>query len=187
MAMVRVLLIVGAVGGLTAWVIAQGTTNPAGPRDHPAAPLAPAAATEAVSRAATTRDPDFDVEISRLRARLGVMPTPSLSGRNPFEFGAAPSSRRASTSGHHSSALAPADAAEPDATPDRPPMQLLGVAADGSGAAPVRTAVIATPRQLYLVREGEQIALRFLVVRISDDAVELRDLVSDDTFPLALR
>jgi hypothetical protein len=186
MALVRVLLIVGAVGGLTAWVIAQGTSTPAGPRDHPAAPLAAAPATEAMSRAATTTDPDFDVEISRLRARLGVMPTPSLSGRNPFEFGAVPSSRHAATSGHHSSALAPADAA-PDATPDRPPMQLLGVAADGSGAAPVRTAVIATPRQLYLVREGEQIALRFLVVRVSDDAVELRDLVSDDTFSLSLR
>ena len=46
--------------------------------------------------------------------------------------------------------------------------------------------MIATPRQLYLVREGEQIALRFQVVRIGADAVELRDLVNDETFPLVL-
>jgi hypothetical protein len=66
-------------------------------------------------------------------------------------------------------------------------MQLLGVAAEEAGDAPVRTAVIATPRQLYLVREGEQIALRFQVLRISTDVVELRDLAADETFQLALR
>ncbi|HZA35855.1 MAG TPA: hypothetical protein VE505_13045 [Vicinamibacterales bacterium] len=66
-------------------------------------------------------------------------------------------------------------------------MQLLGVAAEEGDAAPVRTAVIGTPRQLYLVREGEQMALRFLVLRIGTDAVELRDLATDDTFQLALR
>jgi Tfp pilus assembly protein PilP len=66
-------------------------------------------------------------------------------------------------------------------------MQLLGIASDGAESELQRTAVIATPHQVYLVKEGEQIAFRFLVTRIGADAVELRDLAHDSTFSLALR
>jgi Tfp pilus assembly protein PilP len=66
-------------------------------------------------------------------------------------------------------------------------MQLLGIAEDGADSTLERTAVIATPRQVYLVKEGEQIAFRFQVVRIGPDAVELRDLAHDSTFTIALR
>jgi len=188
MATVRVLLIVGAVGGLTAWVVAQGTAVP-----EPT-PSSARAATgtilTATKRPAPPRpgDSGFDVEINRLRAEVGSMPSPMGSGRNPFRFGRAERSTRAAVPPHHGAAPAQVAATEPGGiAADRPLMQLLGVADDGTGTARVRTAVIATARQLYLVREGEQIALRFQVVRIGEDAVELRDLVSDDTFPLALR
>ena len=184
MPIARVLLIIGAVGGLTAWVVAQGTVVPAGRRAPAAAPARDAARREA---AATRRDSDFDVAVGRLRAGLGLMPAPSASGRNPFRFGARPSQRAALTGAHPAATSAPIESAEAGSAADRPLMHLLGVAADGTGTDPVRTAVIATARQLYLVREGEQIALRFLVVRISEDAVELRDLVSDETFSLPLR
>jgi hypothetical protein len=188
MATVRVLLIVGAVGGLTAWVVAQGTAVPA------ATPSSARAATGTIlavtKQPAPPRpgDPGFDVEINRLRAEVGGMPSPMGSGRNPFRFGPTERSARAAVPPHHGAAPAQVAAtATGGIAPDRPLMQLLGVADDGTGTARVRTAVIATARQLYLVREGEQIALRFQVVRIGEDAVELRDLVSDETFPLALR
>jgi hypothetical protein len=184
MAMARVLLIVAAVGGLTAWVIAQGTTLPVAP----AGAAATLATPPARRTARVAMDPAFDMEVSRLRDGLGVMPVPSASGRNPFRFGTARPEHPPSTALHHPAALPPGESANTDAAADRPPMQLLGVAADGeNGADPVRTAVIATPRQLYLVREGEQMALRFQVVRIGSDAVELLDLASDQTFSLTLR
>jgi len=188
MATVRVLLILGAVGGLTAWVVAQGTAVPAA-TPRPARP-ATAAALTVTRRPAPPRpgDPGFDVEIDRLRAEVGGMPSPMGSGRNPFRFGATEPSAHAAVPRHPGPAPAPVAGSDAgDMAPDRPLMQLLGVADDGTGTARVRTAVIATAQQLYLVREGEQIALRFQVVRIGDDAVELRDLVSDKTFPLALR
>jgi hypothetical protein len=187
MATIRVLLIVGAVGGLTAWAVAQGSAVPAGPAAGPSSVRAPVAR-ETADRGASAGgvDPGVEVAIERLRTGLSVMPAPSESGRNPFRFGADRSVRR--SAGQHRAALVPSDSTDAGpVAPDRPPMQLLGVAAEGEDAAPVRTAVIATPRQLYLVREGEQLALRFQVLRIGIDAVELRDLATDDTFQLALR
>ena len=183
MATVRVLLIVGAVGGLTAWAVAQGAAVPAGVRAGTSSVRAQAPRGTAD---ATAVQPGFEVAIDRLRTGLGVMPAPTESGRNPFRFGADRSVRGTSAAQHR--VLVQADSSDPrPAAPDRPPMQLLGVAAEEGDAAPVRTAVIGTPRQLYLVREGEQMALRFLVLRIGTDAVELRDLATDDTFQLALR
>jgi hypothetical protein len=184
MAPVRVLLIVGAVGGLTAWVVAQGTAVPAATPDAARGTTGTALTATRQPAPPLPGDPGFDVEINRLRAEVGGMPSPMGSGRNPFRFGATERSARAAVPAQHTAA--PAEVAA-DPAPDRPVMQLLGVADDGTGTPRVRTAVIATARQLYLVREGEQIALRFQVLRIGDDAVELRDLVSDETFPLALR
>jgi hypothetical protein len=184
MATVRVLLIVGAVGGLTAWAVAQGAAVPAGVRAGTSSVRAQAPRGTAD---ATAVQPGFEVAIDRLRTGLGVMPAPTESGRNPFRFGADRSVGRTSAA-QHRAALVQAESTDPGpVAPDRPPMQLLGVAAEEGDAAPVRTAVIGTPRQLYLVREGEQMALRFLVLRIGTDAVELRDLATDGTFQLALR
>jgi hypothetical protein len=188
MATVRVLLIVGAVGGLTAWAVAQGAAVPAGAPAGASAvrrtdgPPEPAGRTDA----ATAGEPGFDVAIDRLRTGLGVMPAPSAPGRNPFRFGAERLVRRPSSAARAAVSSEDMTDAGPVA-PDRPPMQLLGVATEEDGAAPTRTAVIATPRQLYLLREGEQMALRFQVLRIGNDVVEIRDLATDDTFQLALR
>ena len=186
MATVRVLLIVGAVGGLTAWAVAQGTAVPAGAPAGTSAVRAQASGEPDRGASVTALDPGFDVEIDRLRTGLGVMPAPPASGRNPFRFGADRSVRRPPSAVRGTSFQPRSTEQAGLLAPDRPPMQLLGVAAEDESAAPVRTAVIATPRQLYLVREGEQIALRFQVLRIGNDVVELRDLATDDTFQLAL-
>ena len=186
MAIPRVLLIVGAVGGLTAWVIAQGSPV-SGRQEGPSVARGAAGASTTRQAASASRDPAFDMEVDRLRTGVSVMPSPSASGRNPFRFGAT-SPRRDGVAAHPSATLAAHETLEAaTAAADRPPMQLLGVAADENGGSLVRTAVIATPHQLYLVREGQQIAFRFQVTRISSDAVELRDLVGDATFQLALR
>jgi hypothetical protein len=184
MATVRVLLIVGAVGGLTAWAVAQGAAVPAGARADTSSVRAQAPRGTAGRAAA---EPGFEVGIDRLRTGLGMMPAPAASGRNPFRFGADPSVRRTSAARHRATLVQAESADTGPVAPDRPPMQLLGVAAEEGDAAPVRTAVIGTPSQLYLVREGEQMALRFQVLRIGTDAVDLRDLATDDTFQLALR
>jgi hypothetical protein len=189
MATVRVLLILCAVGGLTAWAVAQGSAVPAAvPAD--ASPVGTAAVREPAgpTAATTAGEPGFDLKIDRLRTGLGVMPSPSAPGRNPFQFGAERPARRPASGAQHGVALEGDEGTEAGpVAPDRPPMQLVGVATEESDGAPIRTAVIATARQLYLVREGEQIALRFQVLRIGSDVVELRDLATDDPFQLALR
>ena len=114
------------------------------------------------------------------------MPSPSSTRRDPFRFAGGPPGRP-DTESVQTTAGPTAGTADGEAPPDRPPMQLLGIAEDGDAAAVQRTAVIATPRQVYLVKEGEQIAFRFQVSRIGADAAELRDLAHDSTFTLALR
>jgi hypothetical protein len=66
----------------------------------------------------------------------------------------------------------------------RPELRLIGMAEDTRDGLTVRTAVVAGLNQVYLVKEGEQIAMRFLVKRIGADAVEVEDL--SDSAPLTL-
>src|SRR5215217_7127068 len=64
MATVRVLLIVGAVGGLTAWAVAQGAAVPAGAPAGTSAVRAQASGETADRGASVTAvDPALDVEI----------------------------------------------------------------------------------------------------------------------------
>jgi hypothetical protein len=183
MASVRVLLIVGLVGALMAWVAAPGVPVAGG-----APSSGDSSAAGDANRAHTPGDEHarLDIELRRLHASLAAMPSPSSTSRDPFRFAGGAHERPDAESAH--ATAAPAGDAADGATPlDRPPMQLLGIAEDGDAAAVQRTAVIATPRQVYLVKEGEQIAFRFQVARIGADAVELRDLAHDSTFTLALR
>src|SRR5687768_9662358 len=101
MAMVRVLLIVGAVGGVTAWAVAQGAAVPAGVRAGTSSVEAQAPRGTADGTAAVTAvESGFEVAIDRLRTGLGVMPAPAKSGRNPFRFGADRSVGRTSAAQH---------------------------------------------------------------------------------------
>jgi hypothetical protein len=74
-----------------------------------------------------------------------------------------------------------------DAPPPRPELRLIGIAEDARDGASERTAVVTGLNQLYLVREGEQIAMRFLVKRIGADAIEVEDLADSTPLRLGLR
>ena len=181
MASVRVLLIVGLMGALMAWVVA-----PAVPVSGGGPPSAESSAGDA-GRPRTSDDARsrLNIELRRLHTSLASMPSPSPARRDPFRFAGDAHGRPETQSVQTPAATAGATGGE--TPPDRPPMQLLGIAEDGDPAAVERTAVIATPRQVYMVKEGDQIAFRFQVARIGADAVELRDLAHDATFTLALR
>jgi hypothetical protein len=120
-------------------------------------------------------------EIARLRRQQesGAAPT---RGRDVFRFGAAPVAR--------ATRVVPAVVPVPGAgtvAPPRPALKLIGVAEDSSSGSPIRTAIISAPDQLYVVREGERVASRFGVQRISPDVVELVDSVDDTALHLVLK
>ncbi len=69
----------------------------------------------------------------------------------------------------------------------RPALRLIGVAEDSASGSPVRTAIISAPDQLYVVREGERVASRYGVAKISSDVVELVDTADSTELRLALK
>ena len=71
--------------------------------------------------------------------------------------------------------------------PPPPPFKLIGVAEDAGPAGPVRTAIVSGPGQLFLVKEGQNVTLRYRVIKISADVVELQDLGDKTTLRLALK
>lgn len=119
-----------------------------------------------------------------LRARLASPPAPSPVARNPFGFGDESGSRAEARADGRP--LASASAAAGDATPV-PDMQLQGIAEDAGNGHPVRTAVIAAGGELILAKEGDRILSRFLVIRITEDAVHLRDDEGGATVSLVLK
>jgi hypothetical protein len=63
----------------------------------------------------------------------------------------------------------------------------LGIAQDVRDGQPVRTAVIGGMNQVYLVGEGDQMALRFLVKRVGADSVDVEDMTDGTIETLAWR
>lgn len=164
------LVIVGLAGVLTAWMVAANIG-----RD-------PATST-ASRRASPAVDPSIAPDqVERLRTRLGRMPAPPVSTRNPFRFGNAHA--RPSADAPDGGPPVAADDAPPDVAP-RPDVRLLGIAEDDPGAG--RTAVLSVASQLYLARTGEHVAMRFLVKRVDAGAVELEDVLDASTLRLELR
>jgi hypothetical protein len=114
-----------------------------------------------------------------LRAYLSSPPPLSPVRRNPFGFG-------------RPSAGAPRGVGEPSSPtaagpPPRPPMELAGIAEDTGNGHPARTAVISAAGQVIFAREGDRILSRFLVVRITADAVHLKDDEGGGEFSLVLK
>jgi hypothetical protein len=156
---------------VTAWLYAAVT---APSRRVSMAPIERVSPVEARSEA-------LAAEIARLHERLRPDATPRQPGRNLFAFTArsappaAPAPRPA---------LSEAVLEAPIAAP---PFKLIGVAEDTGPEGPVRTAIVATPGQMFLVREGETVTTRYRVARIAADVVELIDAIDGSTLRLALR
>ena len=164
-------VVVGAA--LAAWLAAAATsgTRTASEQSVPAVPPDPAVAALAA-------------QVSRLHARLMPGAVPIQPGRDLFRFGGV---RAKAAPPAPKPALVEAPSAVGSTAAARPTLKLDGIAEDAQDGGVVRTAVIATAGQLFLVREGDRVTTRFKVVRVGADAVELLDLVDNQSVRLPLR
>ncbi len=121
-------------------------------------------------------------EVARLHERLRPDATPRQPGRNLFAFTAA---RPAVVAAAARPALS--EAAPMPLPPPPPPFKLIGIAENPGPEGPVRTAIISAPGQVFLVRPGDTIALRYRIVNVSADVVEMINVGDNSTLRLALR
>jgi hypothetical protein len=173
MPLLRGAIVVGGAGILTVWLVAASIA-PSRTVDIRTAPTTVGTPTD---RSAPRSTP-----LTRFRAGLAAMQGSRAIQRDPFRFrpqaSPGPGSRRVSP------AAVPELPGEP--RPPRPELQLLGIAEDTRDGTVVRSAVISSMNQLYLVGEGEQMALRFLITRVGADSVDVEDLAEGVTFRIAL-
>jgi hypothetical protein len=159
-------------GALAAWLAAAATT---GVRNDPKSVVRHLQPTDRSSVALAN-------EISRLHERLRPSVTPRQPGRNVFSFGAVKPRTVAASPTVRPALSEPSVAKAPP-----PPLKLSGIAEDTTPEGIVRTAIISGLGQLFLVKEGEQIAGRYRVVKVSGEAAELADLTDSTTIRLALK
>ena len=164
---------IGVVGAaLAAWLASAATSNRAVP--PPIVTHRPAID----SRGAELAD-----EIARLHERLRPTTTPNQPGRNLFTF--RPTRVRAVAPA--APAAAPAIVDAPVTRPGQPPLKLAGIAEDAGPDGPERTAIISGDGQLFMVKEGDAVTLRYRVAKISADVVELTDLTDNSVRRLAMK
>jgi hypothetical protein len=171
---VRRITTMGVMGGaLAAWLAAAATS---GNRQVTPTPITRTTAVE-------VRGAALAAEIARLHERLRPTAAPREPSRNLFQF--------AGTQAARPDPLAVQQPALTDAAtapaPTPPPLKLVGMAEDLAADGVVRTAIISGFDQLFLVKEGETVTLRYVVAKISVDVVELTDLGDGTTLRLALR
>jgi hypothetical protein len=165
---------IGVVGAaLAVWLAAAATSNRGAPPPFvvPPSPID--------SRGAALAD-----EIARLHERLRPTATPTQPGRNLFNF------RSSAARAVSSPVIAPPPAiveAPPAPRPSQPTLKLSGIAEDDGPDGPVRVAIISGDGQLFMVKEGDAVTLRYRVAKISADVVELTDLTDNSIRRLALR
>jgi hypothetical protein len=115
-------------------------------------------------------------QASRLRLRLSAAPSPHPTVRNPFQFGLQPRAIVAETKSIDSTP-------PPVEAPPEPNLVLIGLAEDDS----TRTAMIGWGEELVMASEGQTVAGRYRVAKVSPDAIELLDLVTGTTRRLFLK
>jgi hypothetical protein len=161
-------------GALAAWLANAATSN------HESAPAPVARAAPIEARGAELAD-----EIARLHERLRPSALPRTPARNLFSF-------RSDVARPAPAAPAPAPSlffpVPSAATKPESGLKLSGFAEDSSpDGGIVRTAIISSPTQLYLVKEGEAVTARYRVTKISSDAVELTDVNGGASLRLVLK
>jgi biotin carboxyl carrier protein len=155
----RTAIFVIVLGALAAWIAAAATS---GVREiKPVAPFSP----PAIDTSGTA----LEAEIARLHDRLRPTASPRLA-RDLFQFAAV---RPRITA--QAAPTEPAPVSIPAPAPP-PRLTLIGVAQDGAEGGAVRTAIISTAGQLFLVKEGDEVTsagVRYRVTKIFDDAADL--------------
>ena len=160
----RTVLLVLALAALAAWLAAASTSGVPSARPIVAAPAA-----------IDARGAALAAEIDRLHDRLRPTATPEHN-RNLFQFAARVPTARASVE-----PAAPTPPPIPVAV--EPPFKLIGIAEDSG----TRTAILSSPSQLLMVKEGELVVSKYRVTGISADAIELTDSTDGSVLRLALR
>ncbi|MBI3491355.1 MAG: hypothetical protein HY047_06180 [Acidobacteria bacterium] len=172
MSLKRTATIVVVGGALAAWLANAATSN----REIAPAPIARTAPIE-------VRGAELASEIARLHERLRPNASPRQPGRNLFSF-RTERARPATVA----PTLAPGFFVPMPAASADSGLKLSGLAEDpGPDGSPLRTAIISSQTQLYLVREGETVTERYRVTKISADAVELADLNNGGSLRLVLK
>jgi hypothetical protein len=121
----------------------------------------------------------------QLRTYLAHPPPLRATARNPFRF--ADRQNAGAIPGRAPSGGAGTPLSEGGSPGNVPVLALVGVAENGGPDGPTRTAIVSGLGQLFLVKEGEEIAGRFKVVRIGPDATSMIDQASGETFVLRLK
>jgi hypothetical protein len=111
-------------------------------------------------------------EVARLRDRLRPTTPPTRARRNLFTFKAAGRPRAMPDGG----IVPPTSTDAPPFRIAEPALKLAGIAESAGPEGPERTAIISGDGQLFMVKEGDPVMVRYRVVRISPDAVELADV-----------
>jgi hypothetical protein len=125
---------------------------------------------------------------TRRLGRLDAMPGRVEARRNPFRFGVHRGSEARAAARPAGDSWSDDVSADEPQRPARPSLQLLGIAEDvDADGTTVRTAVVSAMNHVHLVREGDQVALRFLVRRVDADGVEVEDLTDERLVHLPLR
>ena len=158
-------------GAFAAWLYAAATS---GNRDRRQSFEIPPPAID-------SRGEELAGEIARLHERLRPSVTPRQPGRDLFSF-VSPAARPAPVP---NAPAAPIDA--PIARPAAPALKLSGIAEDATSDGLVRTAILSGFGELFIAKEGDTVAERYRVEKISADVVELADLTEGTTLRLALR
>jgi hypothetical protein len=152
-----------AGGGLLATWLAVNPNTTAPQASNVAAPARAGAVREVTAE-------DLNAQAATLAEHLGTAPLRPTE-RNPFRFG-----RATATKAPAVTAVAPilAPAAPVVAQPS---LSLSGIATEKGK----HTAIITGDGQLYVVKEGESVAGRYVVVTVDSDAVTLRDGAGTET------
>ncbi len=138
-----------------------------------------------VAAAVESKGEELAAEIARLRERLRPTAAPAQT-RDLFNYAARSSSRARARVARPFDAAAP-PAPVPSPVVSRPTLMLIGIAEDDRADNVVRTAIVSGLGDVFLVKEGESIALQYRVLRIGADAVELTDVGDGTSFRLTLK
>lgn len=170
----RTATIVAVGGALATWLANAATSN----REIAPAPIARTAPIE-------MRGAELASEIARLHDRLRPDASPRQPGRNLFSF--RPGAAQAAQAAPSPARLFLAPPASAVTSPESG-LTLSGLAEDlGPDGETIRTAIISSGTQLFLVKAGEMVTDRYRVASISADAVELAATADGRTLRLALK
>jgi hypothetical protein len=167
----RAATIVVVGGALAVWLAAAATSG----NREVASPLV------VETPAVDARGAELAAEVARLHDRLRPDAAPKHT-RNLFAF-AIQKPRPAAVVAPPAPALT--EAPRPPVAP--PPLKLVGVAENAGPNGPERTAIISGFGQLFLVKEGENVTMRYRVAKVAADVVELADAGDGTTLRLALK